>query len=80
MVVLGFSRGCHAFPYFITYYNVNGSEHPTLMMMWVSLAIAGNGWGSLLILLVVYGFGWSWMASLMVYNLVFFVLGVVFHV
>ena len=47
--------------------------------MWIGLASLGNAWGILLCLLVVYGFKWSWMASLGAYALVYLLIGIAFH-
>ena len=44
MIILGVGRSIHALPYFITYYNINGAEHPTLISMWMNLNLAGNAW------------------------------------
>ena len=80
MIILGIGRSIHALPYFITYYNINGAEHPTLISMWMNLNLAGNAWGTLLSLLFVYGFGWSWMGNLIAYALIYLLIGIVFHI
>ena len=79
MAITGIGRSAHAFPYFVTYYNIDGVNHPTLINVWMGLSSTGNAWGLLLSLVVVYGMGWSWMASLLVYALVYLVLGIGFQ-
>ena len=79
MAITGIGRSVHAFPYFVTYYNIDGANHPTLIKVWMGLSSTGNTWGLLFSLLVVYGMGWSWMANLLVYALVYLALSIGFQ-
>ena len=64
--MVGIIRFCHAIPYFVAYYNIDGAEHPTLMVLWQALGIVGIAWGLLINLLILYGLGWSWMACILI--------------
>ena len=48
LTLIGIIRFCHALPYFVTYYNINGTENPTLMVLWQALGIVGIAWGLLI--------------------------------
>ena len=80
MVVIGAGRSTHAFPYFITYYNIDGRENPARINMWMNLSEIGNAWGTLLSLVFVYGFGWSWTGNLVAYGSIYLLVGIVFHI
>ena len=68
MILLGAGKGNISLIYLVGFENMRGNENPSVINLWSSLTLVGDGIGLLLSLLFLYSLGWNWSASMMVYN------------